>query len=618
MKLLNVLLTEISEKVKNKLLTKFAGQTQDSVETIGTYIDEFEKYQNGLPADRRDLNRYSYDELKSLINSKRSAKSFTEIYNFFKRKGKEAKAAGGVDIPNTELKRAIKKFLEIKSALPGTKQDITKYEWLELVEVLERNYLKLLTKKLKEKYKKSNPTLTDTQILYYISEYVDNFNQIPIEHKNADEMSFQEMEHLLDGLQSGKEVQKTKQDTSDIPMVYDENNLKIFAPTVKDQCIKLGNGRTWCTSREGGSNLYYNYRLGHERTLYYVIDEDLPFKDLNFACVILVDPYGSMSLADGSNSGRYSGHQNIPWSEIESKLPKLQGLKELFVPKPLTQEEKDLIKKVDNARPGDNPTEYFNNDEATVEMWLEYNSPSLNDSQYSNISDNLKKKYIALGQDLTAGQLSDSPPDVVKYYVSKKMESLKTVSLNRLSGGDIALLNSPLLKKLKEELKPKFASELSTSNNSKTIELTFPGRNEGNFLSLYGFEDIIPSLPKEMTKLTIKSKEAGLFIAIPDSITQFQNLQTVTFENCLKELNSAICKLPRLQFLNIPKNNELKTIPDCIIQIPSLVLLNTLDCENLVHPKEIENYAAPLQWEGGESSGNGKIWDFQMMNDDED
>jgi len=618
MKLLNVLLTEISEKVKNKLLAKFAGQTQDSVETIGTYIDEFEKFQNGLPVDRRDLNRYSYDELKSLIDSKRSAKSFTEIYNMFKKKGKEAKAAGGVDIPNTELKRAIKKFLEIKSALPGTKQDITKYEWLELVEVLERNYLKLLTKKLKEKYRKTNPTLTDTQILYYISEYVDNFNQIPIEHKNADEMSFQEMEHLLDGLQSGKEVQKTKQDTSDIPMVYDENNLKIFAPTVKDQCIKLGNGRTWCTSREGGSNLYYNYRLGHERTLYYVIDEDLPFKDLNFACVILVDPYGSMSLADGSNSGRYSGHQNIPWSEIESKLPKLQGLKELFVPKPLTQEEKDLIKKVDNAHPGENPTEYFNNDEATVEMWLEYNSPSLNDSQYSNISDNLKKKYIALGQDLTAGQLSDSPPDVVKYYVSKKMESLKTVSLNRLSGGDIALLNSPLLKKLKEELKPKFASELSTSNNSKTIELTFPGRNEGNFLSLYGFEDIIPSLPKEMTKLTIKSKEAGLFIAIPDSITQFQNLQTVTFENCLKELNSAICKLPRLQFLNIPKNNELKTIPDCIIQIPSLVLLNTLDCENLVHPKGIENYASPLQWEGGESSGNGKIWDFQMMNDDED
>ena len=78
----------------------------------------------------------------------------------------------------------------------------------------------------------------------------------------------------------------------------------------------MKNGRSWCTSREGTSNLYYNYRFDQNLTLYYVIDEDLPFNNLNFASVILVDRNGEMRLADGSNSGRYAGSTILPWDEI--------------------------------------------------------------------------------------------------------------------------------------------------------------------------------------------------------------------------------------------------------------------------------------------------------------
>ena len=93
----------------------------------------------------------------------------------------------------------------------------------------------------------------------------------------------------------------------------------------------MRNGRSWCTSREGGSNLYYNYRLESNKTLYYIIDEDKDFSDTDFAVVILVDRWGGKALADGTNSGKYSGHSNIPWNEIVSKIPKLKGKENLFV-----------------------------------------------------------------------------------------------------------------------------------------------------------------------------------------------------------------------------------------------------------------------------------------------
>lgn len=174
--------------------------------------------------------------------------------------------------------------------------------------------------------------------------------------------------------------------------------MLIFNSTTKDQCIRLKHGRSWCIGREGGSNLFYNYRLSNERTIYYVLDQDKPFSDLNFAVVILVDPYGGMALADGSNSGRYSGHGNIPWSEIVQKIPKLDGLKDVFKPKPLSDEEKKLHRDYRNRRVGNNPVEELGG-ENQVEMWMEINSPDLNDEQYKNLTPNLQKKYIVFRYD---------------------------------------------------------------------------------------------------------------------------------------------------------------------------------------------------------------------------
>lgn len=589
MKLLNLLskniILEVSEKVKNQLYSKFSADTTDSREEIISNIDLFDRYKQGLPAEKRDIMRYSYNDLKSLIQSKQSARSMDDIFTEFKKKEK--------GIENNNLKRYIKKFLEIQSELPKEKQNILKYSFLNLVKMVDDLYTRLLTKKMINKFTKENPNLTQDQILYYIDSYGENFDLIPFDTKGIDKMSFSELEHLLDGLQGKKSASdKEKEDFGNIDLKYDENGLKIFAPLTKDQCIRLRNGRGWCTSREGSGNMYYNYRLGHERTLYYVIDEDKPFDDLNFATVILVDPNGRMSMADKSNSGRYGGSTNIPFSEIVSKVPKLEGLEYIFEPKPLTQEERQLINTVRNARVGDNPMKSFNSPQE-VEMWLEYNSPRLSDEQYAHLTPDLKKKYIALGMSLSTSMIGASEPEVIRYYIGKKIEKLKQTNVNQLSTEDIALLNTPMLRKLKEEMKPKFGKDLAV--NGTKVEIEYPSGNSSKFVALYGFDELFASLPSDITNFLFNNKSKDNFtFALPKSISRFKNLEALLLMNCVSSIPEEVGQLSNLSFLALPDNPNLESIPSSVLNLPNLMFINLKGSE----PKLPEGFQDKFNNEG--------------------
>jgi hypothetical protein len=570
MKLLRVLtkgiILEVSEKIKKQLLAKFKPTTEDSDETILSNIDMFDRYKGGLPADQRDIMKYSYEDLKNVVQSKETAKGLDDIFTEFKKKEK--------GIENNNLKRYIKKYLEIQSVLPKDKQNILKFSFLNLVKLVDDLYPRLLPKKMYDKFSKENPNLTQDQILFYLDSYGENFDQIPFNVKGIDKMSFSELEHLLDGLQGKKGVSDgSKEELGNIDLKYDENNLKIFAPTTKDQCIRLRNGRGWCTSREGSGNMYYNYRLGHERTLYYVIDEDKDFDDVNFATVILVDPNGRKSMADKSNSGKYGGSTNLPWSEISSKVPKLKDLESIFEPKPLTQEERELINTVRSARVGDNPMESFNTPQE-VEMWLEYNSPRLSDVQYSNITPDLKKKYIALGMDLSSNMIKSSEPEVLRYYISKKIDRLKSTSVNNLSREDIALLNTPILKKTKEEFKPKFAKDLVTGGGNK-VEIEYPNGNASKFVALYGFDELFDNLPDTITNFLFNNKSNDDFnLVLPKSISRFKNLEALLLMKCVSSIPEEVGELQNLSFLALPDNPSLESIPASVMNLPTLMFIN--------------------------------------------
>jgi hypothetical protein len=596
-----VIVTEVSQKLIKQLMDKFLSQTTDGEKIITTLINKFEDYKQGLAVEKRDITKYSYDELKSLILSKemdkQASKSITKLKQKWDklRENLPEEQSGPYRYQDSVLRSLAAKFYDMYPYINEKNRDIMKYDFLTLTEFINQNYGKVMNKVITNKMSK-DPTFIEMgsnpdTLLFYIQSYIQNRDRVPRGTKPVGMMTFQELEQLVDGAlsQTDEGAEKYKEDFSDIDRVYEKNNLIIFSPKSKDQCVRLKNGRTWCTSREGGGNLYYNYRLGNERTLYYVIDQDKPFNDLNYAVVILVDPYGNKSMADGSNSGKFSGHNNLPWSEIEEKVPKLKGLESMFKPIPLTEEERELIQKVRGARVGDDPYESLG-DEKTVEMWLEYNSPTLNNEQYIRLSPELKKKYISLGFNLTGKQLQNSPEGVISHYINKKKEKLANTSLDSLTDEDVALLRLPMMKNLKEKLKTNFAQSFlkGTTKDGKFV-LRYPSDTTSKYVALYGFDELFESIPEDITTMEITvTSNSNFDMKIPSSISRFKNLTTIHFENFLDEIPEELSQFKNLMYLSLPNNKNLKKIPEFIADLPELTMFNiTGSNPNIEVPKKI-------------------------------
>lgn len=563
-------ITEISNKVMNQLLLKFSDETKDSEEEIKGYINDFDKYKDSLPADRRDITKYTYNQLKPLIITRRLKKESNDLFKqYMKVQGK------GSD--QRQVKSLIKKFLEIRNLLPEPARDLMKYPYLKLVELIQSKFGSLITKAAFEKYKRERNDLTNEQILSYIERYVDLYDRLEPNTPPIMLMSFDDLEASLDHLPDGDDtIQKKGDDFSDIEVVYDKDNLYVFKPNGKEQCIRLAHGRPWCTSRVGGGNLYYNYRLENNLTLYYVIDKDKPFDDLNFAVVILVDEYGRKRIADGKNmAGGYSGHRTETWDTISSKVPKLKDKEYLFTPDPLTDREKQLLRKYKHITVNTDAVKELGSVE-DAEFWLEISSPNLTNKPivYINLPAELKKKYISLGMDLTGEMITNSEPDVVKYYLARKIDSLRTKSLNNLTTADIALINMPAMKNLKEELKVKYAGQLATENNN-IIKITYPNDASSKYIALFGFDELFENLPNTVQFLTIENKSNdSLDLDIPPSIGKFRDMMALVLENCVRTLPEEVGELENLTFLTLQKNKNLQSLPESLVNLELLDLIS--------------------------------------------
>lgn len=562
-------LTEISNKLMNQLITKFKSESEDTEDEMKALINGFERFKNGLPAEKRDITKYTYGQLQSLIKSKNLKKEEGEIFK------KYIKAAGkGSD--QRAVKSAIKKFLEIRDFLPEKERDIMSYPFLKLMEIVQNKFGSLITKQAFQKYKKERTDLTNEQILSYIERYVDLYDRLEANTPPIMMMSFDELEAALDHLPDGDDTPNKKgDDFGDVETIYDQDNLYIFKPNGKEQCIRLAHGRPWCTSRSGGGNLYYNYRLENNLTLYYVIDKDKPFDDLNFAVVILVDEYGRKRIADGKNmAGGYSGHRTESWDTISSKVPKLKDKEYLFTPDPLTERERDLLRKYKHINVNSDAVKELGSVE-DAEFWLEIASPNLTNKPdvYLNLPSELKKKYISLGMDLTGQMISGSEPDVVKYYLARKIDSLKNKTLGQLTTADIALINMPSLKNLKEELKVKYAGQLTTGGDTM-VSITYPNDDSSKYIALFGFDDMFENLSENIGYLTIiNTSNDQLNLDIPESIGKFKNLVAIVMENCVRTLPESMGQLDNLMFLTVQNNKNLQSLPESLADIESLELI---------------------------------------------
>lgn len=595
-----ILISEISSKIVDKLVQQWTKDTNLDPSIVKEYIDEFSGISSSLPVQFRDITRLDFPSVKKIVDARRAKTRVKTLTTKFKTM---EYPEGQPKPSNTELKSTIRKYNEIYPFLTDReRKSLENTTWLQFLSKTNQFFETKFASELLKKIKKEEPNWTEDQIMYYLLSIVQNYNEITENTPPFYLLSISEIEHIIDGLPSSKKVENIKSDVTDIPQVLNpRKNLLIYAPTGKPDCIKLKNGRPWCTSREGSNNLYYNYRFDKNLTLYYVIDEDLPFDNLNFATVILVDPDGGMRLADASNHGDYGGHIVLPWEQIVNKLPKLDGLKELFVPKPLTENEKSVIQALRRARGESNLNSWAKNflesnptfaEEYSpydiIELWMEVNSQRLSDMQYASLDPELKKKYIGLGHDLSSDMINNSESSVLTYYANKKLESILKKSLKELSDEDIALLNNQSFKKHKTYLKDRFITQLSDPSGTKNgfINVDLRSRNISTpvdkFIKLYGLDLLISKLPLDIKSLSIVADDDGsVTLKLGDDLSRLQNLEQLELTNCVNEFPIVIKKL-NLDVLTIA-DKRIKKVPNWVGDL-NLFFLN-LSKETYLDPK---------------------------------
>lgn len=162
----------------------------------------------------------------------------------------------------------------------------------------------------------------------------------------------------------------------------------------------------------------------------------------------------------------------------------------------------------------------------------------------------------------------------------------------------VELLNGPM-EELKQYFKPEFAKGL-TLGGGETLQIDgFNSGSVGKFIGLYGLDELFDALPDTLTEINIDGKGQTKLV-VPPSISKFKNLRGLELENCIDYLPEEICELKELKFLNLQKNENLSTIPDCVAFLPDLLFINVQGCTNLEMPNTIKERGsewAPGLWE---------------------
>ena len=128
---------------------------------------------------------------------------------------------------------------------------------------------------------------------------------------------------------------------------------------------------------------------------------------------------------------------------------------------------------------------------------------------------------------------------------------------------------------LKQFFKPEFMKSLSGDKGTK-VQVEYPNDSASKFIALYGFDEFFESLPDNLERFTFKnsSKDSKFALNIPNDISRFKNLSALNLVGCVASIPESICSLPMLQYLSLPENPQLQKLPECIGNMPNLMVLN--------------------------------------------
>jgi len=146
-------------------------------------------------------------------------------------------------------------------------------------------------------------------------------------------------------------------------------------------------------------------------------------------------------------------------------------------------------------------------------------------------------------------------------------------------------------KEVKEYFKPQFMENMTKSSGKggTSIDVEFPRSPAAQFIALYGFDEFFESLPENITKMDFSGGNSGSEgFPLPKAIGRLQNLEGLHIDGLISDLPSDICNCKKLRYLSLPNNKNLKSIPDCLKDLPNLKLVNFKGCDNLKLPEDLK------------------------------
>jgi len=144
---------------------------------------------------------------------------------------------------------------------------------------------------------------------------------------------------------------------------------------------------------------------------------------------------------------------------------------------------------------------------------------------------------------------------------------------------------------VKKYFKPQFMENMtkSTGKGGSSIDVEFPRSPAAQFIALYGFDEFFESIPENVTKMDFSGGNSGSQgFPLPKSIGRLKNLEGLHIDGLISELPSEICECKKLRYLSLPNNKNLKSIPECLKDLPNLKLVNFKGCDNLKLPEDLK------------------------------
>jgi len=144
---------------------------------------------------------------------------------------------------------------------------------------------------------------------------------------------------------------------------------------------------------------------------------------------------------------------------------------------------------------------------------------------------------------------------------------------------------------VKKYFKPQFMENMtkSTGKGGSSIDVEFPRSPAAQFIALYGFDEFFESIPENVTKMDFSGGNSGSQgFPLPKAIGRLKNLEGLHIDGLISELPVEICECKKLRYLSLPNNKNLKSIPECLKDLPNLKLVNFKGCDNLKLPEDLK------------------------------